>query len=120
MKRMDWFRVGRDLFPLLSKGEALVSAGFKGGRTGFGWFQGGKGWFRLVSGWEGLVSGGFVWEGLVSGGFGSFRFLVTTTSKVVQMDAMENTVGSRRVVDLRRLGEEGMRIYISNAIYLEE
>ena len=35
MKRMDWFRVSRDLF--------------KGGRTGFGWFQGGKDWFRLVS-----------------------------------------------------------------------
>ena len=54
MKRMDWFRVGRDLFPLLSKGEGLVSRG------------------------EGLVSGGFMWEGLVSGGLGSFRFLVTT------------------------------------------
>ena len=53
-------------------------AGFRGGRTSFGWFQGGNDWFRLVSGWEGLVSGGFVREGLVSGGFGSFRFLVTT------------------------------------------
>ena len=59
-------------------GKGLVSAAFKGGRTGFGWFQGGKDWFRLVSGWKGLVSGGFVREGLVSGGFGSFRFLVTT------------------------------------------
>ena len=58
----------------------LVSAGFRGGRTCFGWFQGGKDWFRLVSGWEGLVSAGFVWEGLVSGGFGSFRFLVTTSA----------------------------------------
>ena len=58
--------------------EGLVSAGFRGGRTCFGWFQGGKDWFRLVSGWEGLVSDGFVWEGLVSGGFGSFCFLVTT------------------------------------------
>ena len=64
IKKIDWFRVGRDLF--------------KGGRTGFGWFQGGKDWFRVVSGWEGLVSAGFVREGLVSGGFGSFRFLVTT------------------------------------------
>ena len=44
----DWFRVGRDLFPLLSKGEGLVSAGFKGGMTGFGWFKGGKDWFRVV------------------------------------------------------------------------
>ena len=43
-----------------SKGEGLVSAGFKGGRIGFGWFQGGKDLFRLVS-------GGFVREGLVSG-----------------------------------------------------
>ena len=34
---------------LVQKGERLVSAGFKGGRTGFGWFQGGKDWFRLVS-----------------------------------------------------------------------
>ena len=42
-------------FPLLSRGEGLVSA---------------------RSGWEGLFSGGFVWEALVSGGFGSFRFLV--------------------------------------------
>ena len=32
-----------------SKGEGVVSAGFKGGRTGFGWFQGEKDWFRLVS-----------------------------------------------------------------------
>ena len=48
----------------------LVSAGFRGGRTCFGWFQGGKDWFRLVSGWEGLVSAGF----------GSFRFLVTTSA----------------------------------------
>ena len=70
MKRMDWFRVGRDLL--------------KGGRTGFGWFQGGKAWFWLVSGWEGLFSAGFVWEGLVSGGFGSFRFLVTTPDIAVQ------------------------------------
>ena len=45
----DCFQVGRDLFLLLSKGEGLVSAGFKGGRTGFSWFQGGKDWFRLVS-----------------------------------------------------------------------
>ena len=70
--------MGRDLFPLLSKGEGLVLAGFKGGRTGFGWFQGGKDWFRVVSrgkDWFRVVSG---WEGLVSGGFGSFRFLVTT------------------------------------------
>ena len=57
MKRMDWFRVGRDLF----KGEGLLSAGFKGGRTGsagfrvgrtgFGWFRVGRtgfGWFWLV------------------------------------------------------------------------
>ena len=50
IKRMDWFRVGRDLF----KGEGLVSAGFRVGRTGF------------------------VREGLVSAGFGLFRFLVTT------------------------------------------
>ena len=49
MKRMDWFRVGRDLFLLLSKEEGLVSAGFKGGRTGFGWFQGEKDWFQVVS-----------------------------------------------------------------------
>ena len=71
MKRMDWFRVGRDLF--------------KGGRTGFGWFQGGKDWFWQVSREEGLVSANFRvgrtsfgWEGVVLGGFGSFRFLVTT------------------------------------------
>ena len=47
IKRMDWFRVGRDLF----KGEGLVSAGFRVGRTGFGWFRAGRtgfGWFRLV------------------------------------------------------------------------
>ena len=55
-----------DLFLLLSKGEELVSAIFKG-----------EDWFWQVSGWEGLVSAGFVWEGLVSDGFGSFRFLVT-------------------------------------------
>ena len=30
-------------------GGGLVSAGFKGGRTGLGWFQGGKDWFRVVS-----------------------------------------------------------------------
>ena len=59
--------MGRDLFLLLSKGEGLVSAGFKGGRTGFGWFRVGR--------------TGFVWEGLVSSGFGSFRFLVTTRNK---------------------------------------
>ena len=53
--------MGRDLFLLLSKGEGLVSAGFKGfrlvsagfkgGKTGFGWFRVGKtgfGWFRLI------------------------------------------------------------------------
>ena len=68
MKRIDWFRLGRDGFLLLSRGEGLVSAGFKGEKTGFGWFQGGKDWFRLVS----------EWEGLVSAGFSSFRFLVTT------------------------------------------
>ena len=59
MKRIDWFRMGRDWFPLrsrgkdcfwlVSRGEGLVSAGFRVGRTGFGWFQGGKDWFRLVS-----------------------------------------------------------------------
>ena len=56
--------MGRDLFLLLSKGEGLVSAGFK--REG------------LVSGWEGLALGGFMSEGLVLGSFGSFHFLVTT------------------------------------------
>ena len=83
---------GKGWFSLVSGEEGLVSAGFRGGRTCFGWFQGGNDWLRLVSGWEGLVSGweglvsgweglvsgGFVWEGLVLGGFGSFRFLVTT------------------------------------------
>ena len=67
-KEDDWFRVGRDLFLLLSKGEGLVSAGFKGGRTGFGWFQGGKDWFRLVS-------CGKDWFRLVSAGFGWFRLI---------------------------------------------
>ena len=51
MKRMDWFQVGRDLFKW---GEGLVLAGFRVGRTGFGWFRVGR------------------------TGFGSFRFLVTT------------------------------------------
>ena len=32
-----------------TKEERLVSAGFRGGRTCFGWFQGGKDWFRVVS-----------------------------------------------------------------------
>ena len=59
MKRMDLFQVGK----------GIVSAAFKGGRTGFSWFQGGKDWFWLVSGWEGLVSGGFMWEGMVSAHF---------------------------------------------------
>ena len=68
MKRMDWFRVGRDLF--------------RGGRTGFSWFQGGKDWFWLVLGWEGLVSAGFGWFRGGRTGFGSFRFLVTTSREV--------------------------------------
>ena len=55
---------GKGWFPLVSGEEGLVSAGFRVGRTGFGWFRVGR--------------TGFVWEGLVSGGFGSFRFLVTT------------------------------------------
>ena len=51
MKRMDWFQVGRDWFPLSSMGEGLVSAGFKGERTGFRvgrLVSCGFGWFRLV------------------------------------------------------------------------
>ena len=52
-------------------GKRLVSAAFKGGRTGFGWFQGGRtgfGWFQ----------GGKDWFRVGRTGFGSFRFLVTT------------------------------------------
>ena len=49
MKRIDWFWVGRDWFPLVSRSEGLVSAGFKGVKTGFDWFQGGKDWLRVVS-----------------------------------------------------------------------
>ena len=55
IKKIDWFRVGRDLF--------------KGGRTGFGWFQGGKDWFWLVQGgkdWFRLVSCGKDWFRVVS------------------------------------------------------
>ena len=40
---------GKGWFLLVSGEEGLVSAGFRVGRTGFGWFQGGKDWFRLVS-----------------------------------------------------------------------
>ena len=66
-----WFRVGRaglrwfqwrkDLFRLVSGREGLVSAGFRVGRTGFGWFRVGRpgfGWFRLIplfSNYPGLV-----------------------------------------------------------------
>ena len=53
--------MGRDLFPLLSKGEGLVSRGE--GLVSAGFRMGRK------------VLAGFVWEGLVSGGLGSFRFL---------------------------------------------
>ena len=40
--------MGRDFFLLLSKGEGLVSAGFKGGMTGFRVGRTGFGWFRLI------------------------------------------------------------------------
>ena len=63
---------GKGWFPLVSGEEGLVSAGFRVGRTGFGWFQGGNDWFRLVS----CVKDWF------RGGFGSFRFIVTTVKKL--------------------------------------
>ena len=85
IKRMDWFRVGRDLF----KRGRTGFGGFKGGRTGFGWFQGGEDWFRLVS-------AGFVREGLVSGGFGSFHFLVTTF-EIYQMRVYINSRSTESV-----------------------
>ena len=40
---------GKGWFLLVSGKKGLVSAGFRVGRTGFGWFQDGKGWFRVVS-----------------------------------------------------------------------
>ena len=43
---------GKGWFPLVSWEEGLVSAGFRVGRTGFGWFRVGRtgfGWFRLIS-----------------------------------------------------------------------
>ena len=42
---------GKGWFPLVSGEEGLVSAGFRVGRTGFGWFRVGRtgfGWFRLI------------------------------------------------------------------------
>ena len=45
------FKRGKDWFWLVSRGEGLVLAGFRVGRTGFGWFRAGRtgfGWFRLV------------------------------------------------------------------------
>ena len=42
---------GKGWFPLVSGEEALVSAGFRVGRTGFRWFHVGRtgfGWFRLI------------------------------------------------------------------------
>ena len=49
---------GKGWFPLVSGEEGLVSAGFRVGRTCFGWFQGGKDWFRVGRtgfGWFRLV-----------------------------------------------------------------
>ena len=46
-ERGGWIGFGWE--GLVSGEEGLVSAGFRVGRTGFGWFQGGKDWFRLVS-----------------------------------------------------------------------
>ena len=42
---------GKGWFLLVSGEEGLVSAGFRVGRTGFGWFRVGRtgfGWFRLI------------------------------------------------------------------------
>ena len=52
---------GKGWFPLVSGEEGLVSAGFRVGRTGFGWFHVGRtgfGWFhvgRTGFGWFRLI-----------------------------------------------------------------
>ena len=51
----------------------MVSAGFKGGRTGFGWFQGEKDWFRV-----GMT--GFGWFWLVPL-FSNYQKLIISRSK---------------------------------------
>ena len=79
---------GKGWFRLVSGEEGLVSAGFRAGRTGFGWFQGGKDWFRVVScgkDWFRVVSCGKDWFRVVSAHppFSNYRQLTWIQRKLL-------------------------------------